>query len=41
MINQFLDTVWGQANALFYPFRRRRAAGFEVVRLLADEAGVF
>jgi len=24
MFNRFIDTVWGQANALFYPFRRRR-----------------
>jgi len=24
MIHQFLDTVWGQANALFLPFKRRR-----------------
>ena len=24
MMNRFLDTMWGQANALFTPFRRRR-----------------
>lgn len=24
MMNRFLDTVWGQANALFLPFKRRR-----------------
>ena len=24
MIHRFLDTVWGQANALFLPFKRRR-----------------
>ncbi|MDE3034176.1 MAG: ABC transporter permease, partial [Acidobacteriota bacterium] len=24
MITRLLDTMWGQANALFAPFRRRR-----------------
>jgi NitT/TauT family transport system permease protein len=38
MLNQILETVWGQANSLFYPFRRRRyldlvvvAAGFAIL----------
>jgi NitT/TauT family transport system permease protein len=31
MLNRIFDTVWGQANALFYPFRRRRAVDLFVV----------
>jgi len=31
MLNRFIDTVWGQANALFYPFRRRRWVDLVVV----------
>ncbi len=31
MINRFFDTVWGQANALFYPFRRRRIVDLFVI----------
>ncbi len=31
MINQFLSTMWGQANALFTPFRRRRWVDFALV----------
>lgn len=31
MINRFFDTVWGQANALFYPFRRRRVVDVFVI----------
>jgi NitT/TauT family transport system permease protein len=31
MINRFFDTVWGQANALFYPFRRRRVVDLFVL----------
>nr|WP_320132587.1 ABC transporter permease subunit [uncultured Holophaga sp.] len=33
MITQFLDKVWGQTNALFYPFRRRRYVDLFVVLL--------
>jgi NitT/TauT family transport system permease protein len=31
MFNQILETVWGQANSLFYPFRRRRYLDLLVV----------
>lgn len=31
MLNRIIDTVWGQANALFYPFRRRRVVDLFVV----------
>ncbi len=31
MLNQFLNTMWGQANALFTPFRRRRWVDFALV----------
>jgi len=31
MFNQIFETVWGQANSLFYPFRRRRYLDFVVV----------
>jgi NitT/TauT family transport system permease protein len=31
MFNQILESVWGQANALFYPLRRRRYMDFVVV----------
>jgi len=33
MFNQFFDKVWGQTNALFYPFRRRRYVDLFVVLL--------
>jgi NitT/TauT family transport system permease protein len=36
MFNQLLDTVWGQANTLFYPFRRRRYV--DLLVLLAGAA---
>ena len=31
MINSFLDSMWGRANALFAPFRRRRWVDFALV----------
>ena len=31
MLYRVIDTVWGQANALFYPFRRRRIVDVFVV----------
>jgi NitT/TauT family transport system permease protein len=31
MLNRIIDTVWGQANSLFYPFRRRRWVDLVVV----------
>jgi len=31
MFNQILESVWGQANALFFPFRRRRYMDLVVV----------
>jgi len=31
MLNRLIDTVWGQANSLFYPFRRRRWVDLVVV----------
>ena len=31
MLHNVFDTVWGQANALFYPFRRRRIVDIFVV----------
>ncbi|NTV73078.1 MAG: ABC transporter permease subunit, partial [Holophaga sp.] len=31
MLNRIIDTVWGQANALFFPFRRRRWADLVVI----------
>jgi len=33
MFNQILDRVWGQTNALFYPFRRRRYVDLLVLGL--------
>jgi len=33
MLNQLFDTVWGQTNALFYPFRRRRYVDLFVILL--------
>lgn len=31
MLNRLIDTVWGQANSLFYPFRRRRWVDLVVI----------
>lgn len=31
MLNQLIQTVWGQTNALFYPFRRRRYVDLFVI----------
>ncbi len=31
MLNRIIDTVWGQANSLFYPFRRRRWVDLVVI----------
>ena len=31
MFNQIFESVWGQANALFYPFRRRRYMDLVVI----------
>jgi NitT/TauT family transport system permease protein len=31
MLNRFIDSVWGQANSFFYPFRRRRWVDLVVV----------
>ena len=31
MLNRIIDTVWGQANPLFYPFRRRRWVDLVVI----------
>ena len=31
MFNRIIDTVWGQANTLFYPFRRRRYVDLLVI----------
>ena len=31
MFNQIFESVWGQANSLFYPFRRRRYLDLVVV----------
>jgi len=31
MFHRIVDTVWGQANALFYPFRRRRIVDLFVI----------
>ncbi|HEX9082694.1 MAG TPA: ABC transporter permease subunit, partial [Holophagaceae bacterium] len=39
MINRFLDTVWGQANALFLPFKRRRWV--DLLVLLAGAASLY
>ena len=39
MFNQILETVWGQANSLFYPFRRRRY--LDLVVILAGFALLF
>ncbi|BDU78325.1 ABC transporter permease [Mesoterricola sediminis] len=39
MLNRLIDTVWGQANTLFYPFRRRRWV--DLVVILAGLALLF
>ena len=39
MLNQIFESVWGQANALFFPFRRRRY--MDVVVILAGLAILF